>query len=282
MAKYIFILFIYLIDHNAAQSQNLTSRLRMEVLGFSNVDFNYFSKGTQSTTSDLFHIHTALGKMYSQDENRGIGLGRNERIFNFEYGFLASYEINPKWDIRVGVLSASAGSFGNPGVFGWTIGGGASNRVFKFLIAPSLNIWYSNKHKMGLNISIAPSLDIVRNDWSEAWGATAIIRADTLRFMESSAMLNKVGISAVSSLQYYLKLENNNRLNIILTHSLGFIPLLSNNYWYGVNQANYYTEVWSNGTFIRLGIGYEFQLLKKWFGYHKKEKINGTNKYMYK
>lgn len=275
--------FILLLLSLQVQSQNQYSRLRLEVMGFSNVDYVYYSKATEATTSPtLFKIHTALGKMYSVNERRGIGWGGNERTFNFEFGFMASYEVNPKLDIRLGLLSSRVGTFGNVGTFALTVGSGQSSRVFKLVATPSYTIWQQPKHRMGLNIGLGASIDLVRNDIASPTGFRAVFGMDTLTYYENSRNINRIGASIITSLQYYFILQNNNRVNITFMHSLGLIPLASSNYAYGINQDQYYTEVWSNGTFVRIGIGYEFRLFKKLFGYSQTQRINGTNKYLYK
>lgn len=278
-----FLKILLLSLSHIAISQNQYSRLRFEVMGFSNVDYVYYSKATEKTTSpNLFEIHTALGKMYNVNERRGIGWGGNEQTYNFEYGFMASYEVNPKFDIRLGVLSASVGTFGNVGTFALTVGSGQSSRAFKLVATPSFNIWHQSKHRMGLNLGLGASIDLVRNDIASPTGYKAVFGMDTLTYYENTRNMNRIGASIITSLQYYFILQNNNRVNFTFMHSLGLIPLASSNYSYGINQNQFYTEVWSNGTFVRIGIGYEFRLFKKLFGYSQTQRINGTNKYLYK
>jgi hypothetical protein len=263
-------------------AQDIQSRLRFEIAGFANVDFNYFNKSTFTTTSEQFAISTALGGMYSKYERKGLGLGEGDKVYNFEYSFTAIYELNPKWDLRMGVLSASAGSFGNPGTYFLGGSSGSSTRVFKLYAVPTWQFWYNTNHRTGANLGVGASLDFVRKDVHLVTSYTTISGNDTIRFADDFSFRNSLGISIMSAAQFYFKLENNNRLTINLVYSLGLTPLVASQYRYGINQQNYYTELLSNGSFIRLGIGYEFQLFKKRFGYRTKEKLTGKNGYIYK
>jgi hypothetical protein len=62
----------------------------------------------------------------------------------------------------------------------------------------------------------------------------------------------------------------------------GLIPLVSNNYKYSYNNDYYYTELVSNGSFLRMGVGYEFQTLKKYFPVVSGVKIMKKKEYEYK
>lgn len=271
-----------LVFANTVIAQDLQSRLRFEIAGFANIDFNYFNKSTFTTTSEQFAISTALGGMYSKNDRKGLGWGEGDKVYNFEYGFTAIYELNPKWDLRIGVLSASAGSFGNPGTYFLGGSSGSSTRVFKLYTAPTWQFWYNANHRAGANLGVGASVDFVRKDAPSFTGNTTISGNDTIRFANDFSFRNSLGISIMSAAQFYFKLENNNKLTINLVYSLGLTPLVASQYRYGINQQNYYTELLSNGSFIRLGIGYEFQLLKKRFGYRTREKLTGKNGYIYK
>ena len=159
---------------------------------------------------------------------------------------------------------------------------GGSTVVYRIMCLPIYKIAQFTKLNTTFNLGIGASFDVVQKTLYQGSGGLLVNGTDTFTFYASSSTPNTIGVSAQTLFQLKMKLKNGNSFNINFAGALGLIPLSSDDFTYSKNSNNYYTEILSNGSFIRVGIGYDFQLLKKVFGYTSITKINGTNKYIYK
>jgi hypothetical protein len=270
--KYYFISILFILGYNFSGIAQ-RSPLSVELIGFVDTDFSYFNPNTLATTSDFFAGNTAFGGMFKKSNPNQFQSGSGGLNLNFQQAVFLNYTLNSKWSVRLGTILSHAGSSNTPsGVF-TVYYAGVSARMFRFAVLPTYTFYKNKKHKFTIDISFGPSIDFVRNDWGEPLYLSVISPGpifnpgDTLMFQHDAHIIQKWNISLHTGIRMRFELKNANSVGIHIMGGLGMFPVYKNKYTYELNTDAYYTEMLSNGSYLRIGIGYEFQIMKKRFRY---------------
>jgi len=270
--KYYFISILFILGYNFSVRAQRTP-LSVELIGFVDTDFSYFNSNTLATTPDFFAGNTAFGGMFKKSNPNQFQFGSGGLNLNFQQAVFLNYTLNPKWSVRLGTILSHAGTSNTPsGVF-TVYYTGVSARMFRFAVLPTYTFYKNTKHKITMDVSFGPSIDLLRNDWNEYLNLTitspgvVINPGDTLTFQHDTRVLQNWNVSFHTGIRMRFELKNANSVGVHIMGGLGMFPVYTNRYTYQLNTDAYYTEMLSNGSYLRIGIGYEFQIMKKRFRY---------------
>lgn len=260
--KQITCLFIALVSYYKVSAQH--SRMSVELIGFIDEHFSYFNKATLPTTSDRFKGVTPFGGMYTKNNPSMFQYQPNNVSLNIEQALLINYKLDPHWSLRYGVIFSYAGSSNAPsGVLG--IYTGSSNRMFRFSMLPTYQFYNNTTHKITASFSLGASIDYVRDDWGEP--SFYANPKDSFMFRHETVLMQSFSTSLHTGVRIRFELKNGNGVGFHAMGGLGLMPVIKNTYEYMLSGNNYYTEMYSNGSYLRIGIGYEFQIMRKKFRY---------------
>jgi hypothetical protein len=241
------------------------SRLSVELIGFIDEHFSYINKSTLPTTSDRFAGNTPFGGTFTKNNPSMFQYKSNNSSLYFEQALLFNYKYNEKWIMRYGIIYSYAGSSSSPsGILGVT-GTGASSRFYRFSVMPSYLFYNNTKYKVTAAFSAGPSLDYLRDDW----GNPLSFEDPTVGFMFShnTEKIRRWSTSLHTGIRLRFELKNGNAIGFHTMAGLGLLPVIKNCYRYRIDYVDYYTEMLSNGSYLRIGIGYEFQIMRNKFRY---------------
>lgn len=272
------VLFVFLNSTLSSLAQQ--SRLTVELSGYIDYGFARFNKATYETTPNNFYNYIGLGTRFNRD---GIypdqSQGKLFRKSNFEYSLFFNWQLKPYSTIKAGLVSSYVGA---TGLYFDGMGGGEANRVFRIPVLFSFRIGGIKKIRTTLHLNTGISLDWVRNDNGMTSFQLAVYGLDTIGLKMSSYRQNVWGSSIHNGLQIKFQLRRNSSISINLQTAIGLRALMVNQYDIIHNSQFYHTELVSNGSYLRIGIGYEFQILKNIFNYKSVEKIQNSNRYIYR
>lgn len=273
--KYLVLFFLFTQTTLWAQF----SRLRMEPLALIGLDFNRINPNTMSSTPIGFNFQTSFGNKYSKKSGwSNPPLGVREFDTKLLFGLLISYEYTPKTDLRFGLIFSQAGGM----AYFRTWGFGNWVRVINFPIMINYQLIQMNKIRSDIELIGGVAITIPIQGFYPDSRIVATDSVNVYSFTQTDHVVHPFGLSIQGGVQMKHKLNNGNDLNVKLFGSLGVMPIYSVDYTTTINTDKYYTEIISNGSYISIGVGYEFNFLKKYFGYTKVQKKQGTkNGYYY-
>jgi hypothetical protein len=273
MKYYIWLLFILTINISLLAQ---TSRLRIEPMISLSYGVSYFNKNHLATTDESFITYNSIAGSYDKYGDKKAPAENNGTL---ELGIMLNYLLSNKTSLQFGITTSRVGANGS--AF-YRVGSGEWGQVYRIPILINTQILHIQKDIITVNGFAGFSIDLVRNDIGNGDNIYSINGTDTIKYSRSATNVNASGASLIGGFQLKLKLKNSNSLNFNIMGAYGLIPLVSNNYKYSYNNDYYYTELVSNGSFLRMGVGYEFQTLKKYFPVVSGVKIMKKKEYEYK
>lgn len=253
---------LFILFYSTLTFAQNNSRLRLEPVFYLSYGFSRFNPETKATTATDFYKVNPFGFSHNKDGKTGT-FQSDPYNRQYDIGLIIHYGLNPKLDLNLCAQTSWVGA----GAY-WQFGGSSgASRVSRFSISPSYQIGCWRKHNLTIHAGIGIMADVVSKTIQNAGGGYIAGPIDTIGFGARGSIINNIGISLHPNVQIKMKLENGNSLNLNLGGAIGLVPLISDEYGYFKNQDRYYTELISNGSFFRIGIGYEFQFLKNVFSY---------------